>query len=312
MDETELSSRHSHLSKSDQHIHPLPSYSSIRGPPPSKHNSLNNPSQFPNLNITLTPSQLNHSIPISHRTYNNNLYQNNIDQSIAYVIPYKYKCNIWLYIPLFIPYLITKLSKKLYTSWQATPCHVSQVDFYLIIDEYGKYHICSFMRKHFNKQQSLIETQNGERIAVESITTFYSNITFPPEKEEFHCISYEYNVYFCYAKVAKDNNTGANIIPNTNTNSNTNEHVNVNEHYCFESPVFYLGKVSNESIYNTFFNKYLNDDEITFQESIYGLNKLELKSLNFLTIFITQFKNFFLYTQYYRLYFGSTEGICFI
>ena len=288
MDEIELSSRHSHLSKSEQrtlHIHPLPSYSSIRNPPHSKRNSSPNPSQFLNLNITLTPSQVNHSIPISHRTYNNNLYQNNIDQSIAYVIPYKYKCNIWLYIPLFIPYLITKLSTKLYTSWQATPCHVSQVDFYLIIDEYGKYHICSFMRKHFNKQQSLIETQNGERIAVESITTFYSNITFPSEKEEFHCISYEYNVYFCYAKENKEN-----VIPNTNTN---NEHLKINENYCFESPVFYLGKVTNESIYNTFFGKYLSDDEIAFQESIYGLNKLELKSLNFLTIFITQFKNFF-------------------
>ena len=281
MDETELSSHHSHLSKSEQrtlNIHPLPSYSSIRNPPLPKRNSSPNASMFPNLNIALTPSQINHSIPISHRTYNNNLYQNNIDQSIAYVIPYKYKCNIWLYIPLFIPYLISKLSTKLYTSWQATPCHVSQVDFYLIIDEYGKYHICSFMRKHFNKQQSLIETQNGERIAVESITTFYSNITFPSEKEEFHCITYEYNVYFCYAKMNKENN-------DTNTNMNDN--------YCFESPVFYLGKVTNESIYNTFFSKYLNDDEVAFQESIYGLNKLELKSLNFLTIFITQFKNFF-------------------
>ena len=96
MDEIELSSRHSHLSKSEQrtlHIHPLPSYSSIRNPPHSKRNSSPNPSQFLNLNITLTPSQVNHSIPISHRTYNNNLYQNNIDQSIAYVIPYKYREN---------------------------------------------------------------------------------------------------------------------------------------------------------------------------------------------------------------------------
>ena len=48
--------------------------------------------------LSLTLEQRKFRVNIIKRNYDNNFYLNNIDQSIAFVIPYKYKCSIWMFL----------------------------------------------------------------------------------------------------------------------------------------------------------------------------------------------------------------------
>ena len=227
--------------------------------------------------MSLSQEQRQYIVAINKRNYDNNFYLNNIDQSIAYVIPYKYKCSAMMFLLLGIPYIIAKVSNKKFAEIRGVPCPVKEAEFYLIIDEYGNYHICEFSKKMLDAQYSLKTDNKGEVKSSESITTLYSNIEFKQTKEEYHVITYEYNQYFCYEK-------------NRRRNSN-NEYIN--GAYIFEAPVFSFRKAQNSQIYKTFFNQYLTGDDIYFQQSIYGVNKLTLKTLNFCTILLSQFKQFF-------------------
>ena len=252
--------------------------------------------------MSISIEQRRYRVNLVKRNYENNFYLNNIDQSIAFVIPYKYTCSVWTYLLFGIPFIISKCSNKKFCEIRGTPCAVPEAEFYLIIDEYGNYHICDLVKKHFDSKPTS-----------SNITTTYTNIEFTEANEEFHVITYEYNHYFCYKKAYKEkekkqiNTSNSNIITNNNDNSSNNSTINnktnnlgevvnndkVNERYTFESPVFSFKKAQNSTIYKTFLKHYLDGTEKEFQRSIYGQNKLTLKTLNFFTILISQFKNFF-------------------
>lgn len=229
--------------------------------------------------LSLTLEQRKYRVNIIKRNYDNNFYLNNIDQSIAFVVPYKYKCSIWMFLLLGIPYIIAMCSNKKFAELRGIPCRVKEAEFYLIIDEFGNFHICHFEKKSFSSQTSLTANDNGEITSTESITTFFSNIEFTPTKEEYHVITYEYNHYFCHEK------------PNGKKQSSNTDYINDN--YYFESPVFSFKSAQNSTIYKTFLKRYLTDEEIEFQRRIYGPNKLTLKTLNYFTILLGQFRNFF-------------------
>ena len=84
--------------------------------PPLAHNSsfilenkrklsrLSRTTYFDKNKIDLTEDQKKFSVTLIKRNYNNNVYLNNIDQSISYVIPYKYKCPIYMFL-LFVKFL---------------------------------------------------------------------------------------------------------------------------------------------------------------------------------------------------------------
>ena len=52
--------------------------------------------------INLSPEQRKYTVNIIKRNYNNNIYLNNIDQSISFVIPYKYKCSLYMFLLSFL------------------------------------------------------------------------------------------------------------------------------------------------------------------------------------------------------------------
>ncbi len=246
-------------------------------------------------NINLTNEQRKFSIEINKRSFENNFYINNIDQSISYVIPYKNKCPITMFLFLGIPFIISLFSNKKYVEYRGKPCQFSEADFYLIIDGYGNYHICKYEKKYFDVHSNFYVLKKFKK----NISTLFSNIEFSKNKRDYHEIYYEYNTYYCYYKFINENDIDKDY-PNKN--------------YCFESPVFYLGNVSNKDIFNIFSNYYLTEEEINFQKTIYGENKLSLKVLNYYTILLGQLTQFFsiypilafifwLYQGYYFVYF---------
>ena len=138
----------------------------------------------------------------------NNIYINNIDQSISFVIPYKYKCSIYMFIFLGIPYIITKFSNRKLIEWRSEPCKVAEADFYLIVDGYGNYHICNFTKKtfspNFNAENRIKGYDN------KYISTLFSSIDIY-NKIEYHEIFYVYNKYFCYKKLKENDNIKKNL-----------------------------------------------------------------------------------------------------
>ena len=245
-------------------------------------------------NINITNEQRTYSIGINKRSFENNFYMNNIDQYISYVIPYKNKCSVTMFLFLGIPFIISLFSNKKYVEYRGKPCQFTEADFYLIIDSYGNYHICKYEIKYFNINSNFYVLKKFKK----SISTLFSNIEFYNKQREYHEIKYEYNTYYCYCKFINENNID-NYYPNKN--------------YCFESPIFYLGNVSNKDIFNIFSNYYLTQEEINFQKTIYGENKLSLKVLNYSSILLgqlTQFSSiypilaiiFWLYLGYYFVY----------
>ena len=259
--------------------------------------------------INLTPQQKQYKINIIKRNYNNNIYLNNIDQSISFVIPYRYKCSIYMFLLLGIPYIITKFSNRKLIEWRGEPCRVKDANFYLIVDGYGNYHICNFTKKHFNINFSAENRLKG--YDNKYISTLFSSVELS-DKEEYHEIFYVYNKYYCYRKdeIINRNNGKKNLntaldksndiknasIDFTNDSPknfiNSNKSIFYNKEYYFESPVFNLACTTNKNIYNIFNNYYLKTKEIKFQLSIYGQNKLVLKVINYLTILIEKLINF--------------------
>ena len=260
--------------------------------------------------INLTPLQKQYKVNIIKRNYNNNIYLNNIDQSISFVIPYKYKCSIYMFLLLGIPYIITKFSNRKLIEWRGEPCRVKDANFYLIVDGYGNYHICNFTRRHFVTNFSAENRLKG--FDNKYISTLFSSIELS-EKEEYHEIIYAYNKYYCYRKqvIINNNNTKKNLneafenkisIKNSTSSidmsndslNNMNYHLNrfFNKDYYFESPVFNLACTTNKNIYNIFNNYYLRQKEVKFQLDIYGHNKLVLKVINYLTIILEKLLSF--------------------
>ena len=266
--------------------------------------------------INLTPQQKQYKVNIIKRNYNNNIYLNNIDQSISFVIPYKYKCSIYMFLLLGIPYIITKFSNRKLIEWRGEPCRVKDANFYLIVDGYGNYHICNFTKKHFNTRFNAENRLKG--YDNKYISTLFSSIELS-EKEEYHEIFYVYNKYYCYRKgeIINNNNTRKNLnevfddmknknnnnikssnsdveVSNDNSARNMSYHSNrfYNRNYYFESPVFNLSCTTNKNIYNIFNNYYLKQKEIKFQLNIYGQNKLVLKVINYLTIILEKLLSF--------------------
>ena len=269
--------------------------------------------------INLTLQQKQYKVNIIKRNYNNNIYLNNTDQSISFVIPYKYKCSIYMFLLLGIPYIITKFSNRKLIEWRGEPCKVKDANFYLIVDGYGNYHICNFTKKHFNTNFNVENRLKG--FDNKYISTLFSSIELS-DKEEYHEIIYVYNKYYCYRKAEIINNNNINeikknlneVIDETRSktyfrkneitsvdlsngsinivNNNLNKNVFYNKDYYFESPVFNLACTTNKNIYNIFSNYFLKQKEINFQLSIYGQNKLVLKVINYLTILIEKLINF--------------------
>ena len=248
--------------------------------------------------INLTTEQKQYEVNIIKRNYDNNIYINNIDQSISFVIPYKYKCNIYMFIFLGIPYLITKLSNRKLIEWRSEPCKVREADFYLIVDGYGNYHICNFTKKcftqNFNAENRLKGYDN------KYISNLFSSIEIY-NKEEYHEIFYVYNKYYCYKK-KKNNDIKKNLdsmfeeSKNEQITNISNESISqmnkYNKDYIFESQIFNLSITTNKNIYDIFNNNFLKQKEIKFQLDIYGPNKLILKNINYLTIFFQKLLNF--------------------
>ena len=274
--------------------------------------------------INLTQQQKQYKINIIKRNYNNNIYLNNIDQSISFVIPYKYTCSVYMFLLLGIPYIITLFSNRKLIEWRGEPCKVKDANFYLIVDGYGNYHICNFTKKHFNTNFCAENRLKG--YDNKYISTLFSSIELS-DKEEYHEIFYVYNKYYCYRKaeilnknidnfknIKRDLNTIfeeensvqdikthspsvdisakdklKNNISNYNYNNKT---IYYNKDYYFESPVFNLACTTNKNIYNIFNNYFLEQKEIQFQLNIYGQNKLILKVINYLTILVEKLINF--------------------
>ena len=264
---------------------------------------------FDKSKINLTQQQKQYKVNIIKRNYKNNIYLNNIDQSISYVIPYKYTCSIYMFLLLGIPYIITKFSNRKLIEWRGEPCKVKDAKFYLIVDGYGNYHICNFTKKYFNINFDAENRLKG--FNNKYIPTLFSSIELS-DKEEYHEIFYVYNKYYCYRKGVLDKNKNItknlnevfddkykNNINSSRENSNNSLHnVNnrlfqyYNKDYYFESPVFNLSCATNNDIYTIFNNYYLKQKEIKFQLNIYGQNKLVLKVINYLTILIEKLINF--------------------
>ena len=247
--------------------------------------------------LFLSEQQRLHMVNILKRNYDNNIYLNNTDQSISFVIPYKYHCPLFMFFLLGIPYIITKFSNKKLIEWRGEPCKFQEAKFYLIIDGYGNYHICHFTKKFFNTHFKSSNLIRGFRTK-KHIPTIFSSIDYN-EKEEYHEIFYVYNKYYCYKKINSSNydinkdNKNKIKFTNTSINSIRNDselisqddlYNNINKDYYFEAPVFNLSNTTNKQIYEIFDNYFLQRDEIKFQLNIYGHNKLVLKSINFFTI----------------------------
>jgi len=246
--------------------------------------------------INLTPEQKQYKINIIKRNYNNNIYINNIDQSISFVIPYKYKCSIYMFIFLGIPYIITKCSNRKLIEWRSQPCRVSEADFYLIVDGYGNYHICNYTKKcfspNFSAENRLKEYDN------KYIPTLFSSIEIY-NKNDYHEIFYVYNKYFCYKKnkgneIKKNLEEAFDELKSTQSISNIsiNQNNRYNKDYYFESQIFNMSFVTNKNIYDIFNNNYMKQKEIQFQLDIYGPNKLILKNINYLRILLEKITNF--------------------
>ena len=282
---------------------------------------------FDKSRINLTQQQKQYKVNIIKRNYNNNIYLNNTDQSISFVIPYKYKCSIYMFLLLGIPYIITKFSNRKLIEWRGEPCKVKDANFYLIVDGYGNYHICNFTKKHFNINFNVENRLKG--FDNKYISTLFSSIELS-DKEEYHEIMYVYNKYYCYRKaeiinkrisnknsnknsisiyeIKQNINEGideiksksSNAIKNASSsidcsnvsNNVVNKNIYYNKDYFFESPVFNLAVTTNKNIYNIFNNYYLKQKEVEFQLSIYGHNKLVLKVINYLTILFEKLISF--------------------
>ena len=241
---------------------------------------------YDNNKLLLTQQQRLFLVNIIKRNYDNNIYLNNTDQSISFVIPYKYKCPLFMFLLLGIPFIITKFSNKKLIEWRGEPCSFHEANFYLIIDGYGNYHICNFTKKYFNIHFKTCNQLRGFRTK-KHIPTLFSSIDFK-EKEEYHEIIYVYNKYYCYKKL---NNSNYDINKDNKKNIKKGQLINEreinnnhNKDYYFEAPVFTLSSTTNKQIYDIFDNYYLSQDEIRFQMNIYGQNKLVLKAINFFTI----------------------------
>ena len=268
----------------------------------------------------LSEQQRLYLINIIKRNYDNNIYLNNTDQSISFVIPYKYHCPLFIFLLLGIPYIITRFSNKKLIEWRGEPCKFHEAKFYLIIDGYGNYHICNFTKKYFNTHFKTNNRLKGFRNK-RHIPTLFSSVDFN-EKEEYHEIIYVYNKYYCYKKINSINydinkdNKNKNLEINNEGNETINEgeiYNNRNKGYFFEPPVFCLSNTTNMQIYEIFDNHFLEQDEIKFQLNIYGQNKLILKAINFFTIFAQKLISFvtiyilfvsifWLYEDYYFSY----------
>ena len=282
-----------------------------------KLSRLTNKTYYDKSKINLTPEQRQYRVNILKRNLNNNIYINNIDQSIYFVIPYKYKCSIYMFIFLGIPYLITKCSNRKLIEWRSEPCKVSEADFYLIIDGYGNYHICKFTRKSFNPNFNAENRIKG--YDNKYISTLFSSIDIY-NKIEYHEIFYVYNKYFCYKKLKENDNIKKNLNEifeeekDNNLNSISNNTIKqsnrLNKDYYFESQIFDMSFTTNENIYNIFNNNFMKQKEIQFQLDVYGPNKLILKNINyfkilleklfsFVTIYILFIIIFYWYENYY-------------
>ena len=248
--------------------------------------------------INLTPEQKQYKVNIIKRSYNNNIYVNNIDQSISFVIPYKYKCSIYMFIFLGIPYIITKFSNRKLIEWRSEPCKVSEADFYLIVDGYGNYHICNFTKKCFNPNFNAENRIKG--YDNKYISTLFSSIEIY-NKSEYHEIFYVYNKYYCYKKTREDD-VKKNLIESFNDTS-THQHFSVsnetiaqsvrfNKDYYFESQIFDMSFTTNDNIYKIFNNNFMKQKEIQFQLDIYGPNKLILKNINYFRILLEKLLSF--------------------
>ena len=260
--------------------------------------------------INLTPQQKQFKVNIIKRNYNNNIYLNNIDQSISFVIPYKYKCSIYMFLLLGIPYIITNFSNRKLIEWRGEPCRVKDAKLYLIVDGYGNYHIRNFTKNYFNTN---FNAENRLKwFDKKYISTLFSNMELS-DQQEYHEIIYVYNKYYCYRKVENINNSYDTIKRNLNETFTTmktssvdftnekinnkiskdyiNQNIFYNQEYYFESPVFNLACTSNKNIYNIFSNYFLKPKEINFQLNIYGQNKLVLRSINYITIIIQKLIN---------------------
>jgi cation-transporting ATPase 13A3/4/5 len=255
-------------------------------------------------NINASTEQKTYAVNINKRDYDNNFYINNIDQSIAYVIPYKKKCPLIIFIFLGIPYLITLFSNKKYVEYRGIPCHFDEAEFYLIIDGYGNYHICHFTKKYFDIHFS---NDNFFNKFKKNIPTLFSNIEFSEKRVQYHEINYEYNTYFCYFKKTNElnNNKDNDLIRN-------NIKYFPNKNHCFESPVFFLGNVENKEIYNIFMNNFLTQEEINFQRAIYKENKLSLKVLNYISILLSNLCQFFSIYPILGMIFWFYQGYYFV
>ena len=282
-----------------------------------KLSRLTNKTYYDKSKINLTPEQRQYRVNILKRNLNNNIYINNIDQSIYFVIPYKYKCSIYMFIFLGIPYLITKCSNRKLIEWRSEPCKVSEADFYLIIDGYGNYHICKFTRKSFNPNFNAENRIKG--YDNKYISTLFSSIDIY-NKIEYHEIFYVYNKYFCYKKLKENDDIKKNLNEifeeekDNNLNSISNNTIKqsnrLNKDYYFESQIFDMSFTTNENIYNIFNNNFMKQKEIQFQLDVYGPNKLILKNINyfkilleklfsFVTIYILFIIIFYWYENYY-------------
>ena len=268
---------------------------------------------YDNTKMLLTKQQRLFLVNIIKRNYDNNIYLNNTDQSISFVIPYKYHCPLFMFLLLGIPYIITKFSNKKLIEWRGEPCNFLEAKFYLIIDGYGNYHICNFTKKffstHFRNQLRGYRTKKH-------ITTLFSSIDFT-EKLEYHEIIYVYNKYYCYKKINRSNydiNNNEKNINNKNNNIIINEKNSQNKDYYFEAPVFRLSNTTNQQIYEIFDKYYLDQDEIKFQLNIYGQNKLILKSINFFTILTKKLISFVtIYTLFVSIFwFKENYYFCYV
>ena len=260
---------------------------------------LTNKTYYDKSKINLTPEQKQYRVNIIKRNLNNNIYINNIDQSIYFVIPYKYKCSIYMFIFLGIPYLITKCSNRKLIEWRSEPCKVSEADFYLIIDGYGNYHISKFTRKSFNPNfnaENRIKGYDNKYIStLFSSISIYNNI-------EYHEIFYVYNKYYCYKKSKEKDDIKKNLNEifeeekDNNLNSISNKTFKqsnrLNKDYYFESQIFDMSFTSNDNIYNIFNNNFMKQKEIQFQQDVYGPNKLILKNINFFKILFEKLLSF--------------------
>ena len=241
----------------------------------------------------LSEQQKLYVVSVIKRNYDNNIYLNNTDQAISFVIPYKYKCPLFMFLLLGIPYIITFFSNKKLIEWRGEPCKFHEAKFYLIIDGYGNYHICNFTKKFFNTHFKSANRLKGFGSTKKHIPTLFSSVDFI-EKEEYHEIMYVYNKYYCYKKINSSNydinmdikNKYASINSDGNEGNNTEREMynNRNKDYYFEAPVFYLSSTTNNQIYEIFDNFFMEEDEIKFQLNVYGQNKLVLKVINFFTI----------------------------